>query len=91
MTISIKYKTILKKIHRHSVVLFLMITALAIGGVFIFDSSRLQFQILTVLAITYLSWALLHHSLDKSLTLEIMIEYVLTALLTIIILYGTLL
>ena len=49
-----------------------------------------QFQILVMLSVLYLGWALLHHNLDKSLTLEIIIEYVLTALLAMVILYGVL-
>ena len=36
----------------------------------------------------YLIWALFHHKLNKSLTLPILLEYLLTAVLVIILLLG---
>ena len=52
---------------------------------------QVQFLVMTIMIMFYLLWALAHHFIDKSLTLEIVIEYVLTALLALIILYGILL
>lgn len=36
----------------------------------------------------YLIWAILHHKRDKSLTLPILLEYLLTAILSLILLAG---
>lgn len=44
--------------------------------------------ILLIFALLYLIWALLHHKKDKSLTLPIFLEYVLTATLALILLTG---
>jgi hypothetical protein len=52
---------------------------------------QIQFLIATILIMLYLLWAILHHHNDKTLRVEVMVEYVLTALLSLIILYGILL
>ena len=36
----------------------------------------------------YLIWAILHHKRDKSLTLPILLEYLLTAILSLILFAG---
>ncbi|OGE32076.1 hypothetical protein A2631_03080 [Candidatus Daviesbacteria bacterium RIFCSPHIGHO2_01_FULL_44_29] len=48
----------------------------------------LQLESLILLAILYIIGALLHHHRDRTLTLEVMIEYILIALLAISILSG---
>lgn len=48
-------------------------------------------NILTIGILIYLIWALIHHRRDKSLTLGIYLEYVLTAVLALILLTGVLL
>jgi hypothetical protein len=53
-------------------------------------SPKLQFQILTLAALIYFIFALLHHNKDKTLTWEIIIEYALIAALALIILGGLL-
>lgn len=45
-------------------------------------------QILLIAVLIYLAWALYHHKKDKSLTLAVFIEYLLTATLSIILLLG---
>jgi len=45
-------------------------------------------KILIIAVLIYLIWALIHHKRDKSLTFPVFIEYLLTALLSIIILTG---
>ena len=47
-------------------------------------------NILLVSVLIYLSWALIHHKRDKSLTLEFLVEYLLTAALVLILLMGVL-
>ncbi len=50
-----------------------------------------ELYILTVAILAYLIWALWHHRRDKSLTLPILIEYLLTAALSLVLLTGVLL
>lgn len=47
-------------------------------------------NILIIGVLIYLVWALFHHKKDKSLTLAILLEYLLTALLSIVVLTGVL-
>ncbi len=47
-------------------------------------------KILSIGIFIYLIWALFHHKKDKSLTLAILVEYLLTATLAIILLMGVL-
>lgn len=53
-------------------------------------SPEIQFQIFTLAALVYVIIALVHHHRDKSLTLEITIEYVLIAALALVIFQGLL-
>lgn len=45
-------------------------------------------KILTTGILIYLIWALFYHKRDKSLTLFILLEYVLTAVLVLILVLG---
>lgn len=75
----------------NSVFLLLAVTFIALVGIIKFqDLPKVQFQILTASTLIYLTWALLHHGLNKSLKLEVVIEYILTAMLAVVILYGLL-
>lgn len=47
-------------------------------------------RVLIMAVLVYLIWALIHHRRDKSLTLPIFIEYLLTAVLALILLMGVL-
>lgn len=47
-------------------------------------------KILILGVLLYMIWALIHHKKDKSLTLPIFIEYVLTAALSLVLLMGVL-
>ncbi|QQG43539.1 MAG: hypothetical protein HYW45_00780 [Candidatus Daviesbacteria bacterium] len=51
----------------------------------------MKIAIATGLILIYLFWALQHHHRDKSLTWEIVLEYILTAALVAIILFSILL
>lgn len=53
-------------------------------------SKTAPFQILVVFTIMYLIMAAVYHIKDKTLTFEIMIEYILIAALSLIILQGLL-
>lgn len=80
------------KAHSHN---FLIVTAaVSIALIFFFrfqGMPAVQFSILALLVGFYLAWATTFHFYDKSFKLEVMVEYVLTALLTLVILYGVLL
>lgn len=45
-------------------------------------------KILILGIIIYLIWALIHHRKDKSLTITVFLEYVLTAVLVLILITG---
>ncbi len=81
----------IKVIQQNSILIFAIITLVALVGLLQFRSLPLaQFQTLVALAFFYLGWAIIHHYLDRTLNLEVAIEYVLIALLAIVILYGIL-
>lgn len=74
--------------------LSIFFTLVLIGGFSLFlhpDNSLVQLQILSFLSVTYLIWAVIHHYLDKSLTLEIVVEYFLIASLVVVVLSSILL
>jgi hypothetical protein len=80
------------RLHRYN---FLLIIGSFLSAIFtVIKFSMLpQLQFLTVLTLIffYLGWSLIYHLVDKSLNLEITLEYVLTALLAVVVLYGILL
>lgn len=70
-------------------ILIVLGTALAVLIVFKFKNHP-YLSAYTVIAasLIYLLWALIYHKIDKSLTLAVIFEYVLTALLVLILLSG---
>ncbi len=59
------------------------------GLLFVFRGQGLiEFEILTGAVILYIGWALIHHHFDKSLTVEVIIEYILIAALILIMSEG---
>lgn len=48
-------------------------------------SRTLQFQVFLGAALTYFLVAIIHHLRDKSLTLEIIVEYILIAILALVV------
>ena len=52
------------------------------------NSTHLPAFIVMIASFFYLGWALIYHKLDKSLTLSIFLEYVLTVVLVLILLTG---
>lgn len=70
---------------------FLPLSLFFLVLMFIFrNQSFIQFELVIACAICYLAVAFVHHHFDKSLTLEIAIEYILIAALALIILQGIL-
>lgn len=80
------------KIHKHN---FLIIGAAAVAALILVyrfqGSPAVQYLSLSILIAFYLFWAIIFHFYDKSLKLEVMVEYILTASLALVILYGVLL
>lgn len=52
------------------------------------SSQGLQLQVIFIAAVLYVSIALIHHYFDKTLTLEVIIEYILIALLVLAVTFG---
>ncbi len=49
---------------------------------------KIALNILIIGVLIYLAWALFYHKRDKSLTLPILLEYLLTAVLVLILITG---
>ena len=76
-------------LQKHNVAFIIILAILSLWAVLKFQNiPQMQLIILTMLALFYLAWALAHHYLERNLTLEIIIEYILTALLALIFFYG---
>lgn len=83
---------ILDRLHKHNIFLIIVAALLALILVLKFQTSAItQFIILSMMVIFYLIWAINYHLNDKTLKLEIMIEYFLIAALALIFFYGILL
>lgn len=70
---------------------FVLTVPVFFAGIFIFGAtSELQFEILYIAVLFYISVALIHHYLDKTLKLEVVIEYLMVATLALVILKSLL-
>jgi hypothetical protein len=84
-------KRLLLKFSQYHIVILIFLSIAAIFGTLKYQFlPEIQFTILGSLILVYLLWAFVYHKLDKTLNLEIMLEYILTALLALVILYGLL-
>jgi hypothetical protein len=82
-------KRLLIKMQKYHLAVFLAVAAFGAFEILQFKTTpAIQFFIITFLAIVYLAWASIYHLLDKSLNLEVMLEYILTALLVLVVFYG---
>ncbi len=78
-----------KRLKHYLIFVFLPLCLLFIVFSFItHNQSLIQVQILTLICFSYLIIHFIHHYLDKSLTFEIMIEYILIASLVTIVLVS---
>lgn len=69
--------------------IFLIISLLLIVVSFFYKYwSLYQFAIIFLAVFMYLITSIIHHYFDKSLTLEVGLEYVLIALLTFLVVFG---
>lgn len=70
---------------------FLPLAIILIGLIFVFQhQNQVQFELMVLATLLYLATALLHHHFDKSLTFEVVIEYILIALFALIVIGGIL-
>lgn len=67
---------------------FLNLTLLAILLIINANSLHLKLSIIIIACLIYLIWAYLYHHLDKTLSSGVILEYVLLAMLVIILLTG---
>ena len=80
------------KLHKHNIFWIIFASTLALILMLKLQFNELaQFGVLFSLVLFYLIWALGYHLEDKTLRLEIMIEYILIAVLALIFFYGILL
>lgn len=68
--------------------IFVLILSVIIFGIALLKLPAWQPGIFTGIVLLYLLWALLHHFIEKSLTLEIALEYILTAIFVLIFFLG---
>lgn len=69
--------------------IFLIISLILIGASFFFkDWSFYQYVVIFLAVFIYLVTSIIHHYFDKSLTLEVGLEYVLIALLSFLVVFG---
>lgn len=80
----------LAKLYRYHLLALVFLSFIAAFIMIKYRGSYIQFLTLSLLTVSYLIWALIYHYLDKSLKLEIVLEYILTALLVLIVFYGVL-
>lgn len=82
-------KTLIKKIS--PVWILILSIPVFVGLLIIFRfSSQKQMQVLIAASILYVATAILHHFQDKTLTKEIIMEYILIAVLALLLLQGLL-
>ncbi len=68
----------------------LILGMVALSFIFRQNANIQQYIILGALGL-YIAFSLLHHALDKTLTLEVVIEYILIAGLVFILVFGSVL
>lgn len=72
--------------------LILLLILLVGGLVFILEPNKIiKFQVGTLIAVAYVFWGIIHHSLEKNLNFKIMVEYMLIGTLSMALLGGILL
>lgn len=72
----------------HYVALFAVLAA-GIVGFYIFSYERLfQAAVAVSVAVAYVVWGLVHHSIHKDLTPSVLVEYILIATLGLIIVFS---
>lgn len=76
-----------RDIEHHAALVAILLSALVVFS-FVSYSRLLQFATGVVTALLYIGWGIVHHKLEGDLYFKNMIEYVLIAILSIVILGG---
>lgn len=78
-----------KKLYLNIWHLFLTLSLItAVFSFYFVNQSAIQHRLVIALSILYVSFSLVHHYKDKSLTFEIILEYILIAVLVMIITFS---
>ncbi|MBL7159343.1 hypothetical protein ISS85_02635 [Candidatus Microgenomates bacterium] len=72
-------------------ILFSLLSLGAISFLLSAGNKHSQFKIVVLTSFFYVVWGMIHHFLDKTLYLKIVIEYIAVAMLAIVVLGGLLL
>lgn len=81
----------MKKIIKYDLLsnIFLVLSLAMIAASFFLKYRNLyQYEIIFITVLLYLTSSLLHHHFDKSLTFEIVLEYILIGALAFLIIFG---
>jgi hypothetical protein len=77
----------MRKFHIFHYFVLLVIFTLGLGAFYyVSPDTSLQFIIGIVMAISYVAWGLIHHTLQKDLHQKIVVEYILIGLIAVILL-----
>ncbi|MBI2029717.1 hypothetical protein HYT02_04830 [Candidatus Gottesmanbacteria bacterium] len=78
----------------HHIFHYLVLTIILVGGLTAFFSFRnypvIQFLIGIGISLTYVLWGIIHHYIDRDLSIKIVIEFAVIAVFVIIILWNVL-
>lgn len=81
-----RIKTVTYKLLSH---IFLIISLILIFFSFVYkDWNIYQYQIISIAVAVYLGSSMIYHYFDKTLTLEVGLEYILIALLAFLVVFG---
>ncbi len=75
----------------HNLVLFFIIISSIFAFLYVSPSKVLQFTVGAITTVLYVAWGFVHHYYDNDLCFKNMIEYILIAVLSLMILGGVLL
>ena len=82
----------LKKINLDLLHIFLPLGIIFLVLAFLFNkNSSILIQGIVTMTLIYLGFSFMHHNVDKTLTLEVALEYILIACLVLVILAGVIL
>jgi hypothetical protein len=72
----------------HYVILASILLAGLLGFIWFQGTEPMQLATLTITGIGYVLWGIMHHLKEENLTITLVLEYVLTALILIVLVWG---
>jgi len=79
-----------KKLFFQYIILLIILCLGVVSFILSIGNRRLQFKIVLVTSFLYVVWGIVHHFLEKTLYPKIVVEYIVVALLAVVILGGLL-